>query len=596
MDRTNFKTYLLIFIATAVVFILDVLSPVGYAIWLGYLFPLWMASRVFNRKKIISYAGLCSILTLVDLAYLKPGPHFYEAVFDRLFGICVLGLASVLIVKRGKAEDALERSRGHQKVSEEEARELGEKLQILVEEALVGAYIIRERRFVFVNRRTCEMLGYSMEELLGLNDMMEVVHPDDRALTAENMRKRLEGEARSVRYELHLLRKDGRTILAEALGSVSVYKGKPSIIGSLIDITERREAEAKMRASEKRLLAIIENIPDMAWLKDVEGRYSAVNETFADACGIRAEDMPGKRDIDIWPKKLAEKYLADDRKVAETGKRMVSEEQLVDARGNERWIETIKTPLFNEKGELYGTIGIAREITERKKLEQQKTDFYAMVTHDLKSPLTAILGYTQLLLSGDRIDDETREMISVIQDSGEKVYSLVESYLTISKTEAGKMALDLLPTDVARALREAARGFERAFKSRGLSFKMKVADGMPKALLDRKLLLRAVSNLLQNAANYTPPGGEITMKAEPVTEGGGDFIVISVVDSGRGIPAEESEAVFEKYYRSPRTAGIKGTGLGLAIVKAVAEAHGGRVELKSKPGTGSSFRLFLPVR
>ncbi len=159
-----------------------------------------------------------------------------------------------------------------------------------------------------------------MEELLALKDMLEIVHPDDRAMTAENMRKRLEGEAKTAHYEIRLLRKDGKTVLVEALGSVTVYKGKPSIIGSLIDITERREAEAKMRASEKRLLAIIENIPDMAWLKDVEGRFLAVNDTFADACGINAEEIPGKRDIDIWPKDLAGKYMADDKKVAETGK------------------------------------------------------------------------------------------------------------------------------------------------------------------------------------------------------------------------------------------------------------------------------------
>ena len=720
MDRTNFKAYLLIFIATAGIFILDVLSPVGYAIWLAYLFPLWMASRVFKLNKIVAYAGLCSILTLVDLIYFKPGAHFYEATFNRLFGICVLILMAVFMVKRRKAEDAIEKSRDYyrllfeefptpvwqsgpdtkcgffnkswleftgrtmaqelgdgwaegvhpddladclniysssfmerrkfrmeyrlrnrageyrtimdvgspfydmygefrgyigfvldmtqerrtgealrkseselkeaqhlaqignwswdiennttswseelynifgmdaneappnydgspriytpesssrlddtvrralktgeayelelevnrpdganrwvtargkgvkdssgrvvrlygtiqditeRKISGEALRELGEKLQILVEEALVGAYIIRERRFVFVNRRTCEILGYSMEELLGLKDMLEIVHPDDREMTTENMRRRLEGEARAVRYEIRLLRKDGKTVLVEALGSVTVYKGKPSIVGSLIDITERREAEA-------------------------------------------------------------------------------------------------------------------REITERKKLEQQKTDFYAMVTHDLKSPLTVILGYTQLLTIGNRVEDDTREMISVIHDSAEKVNSLVESFLTISKTEAGKMTLDLSPTDVPEVLREAGRGFEKAFKSRGLSFKMEMADGMPKALLDRKLVQRAVSNLLQNAANYTPRGGEITMKAEPVTEKGGDFIVVSVVDSGKGIPAEEREIVFEKYYRSPRTAGIKGTGLGLAIVKAVAEAHGGRVELSSEPGTGSNFKLFLPI-
>jgi diguanylate cyclase (GGDEF)-like protein/PAS domain S-box-containing protein len=128
----------------------------------------------------------------------------------------------------------------------------------------------------------------------------------------------------------------------------------------------RVQAEEAMQKGLQRLHALLDNIPDMAWLKDREGRFIAANERFAEACGVPASQVPGKTDLDLWPPDLARAYLADDDEVMRSGRRKRVEEELLDAAGRKSWIETIKTPIVNEQGEIIGTAGIARDITERK--------------------------------------------------------------------------------------------------------------------------------------------------------------------------------------------------------------------------------------
>ena len=130
-------------------------------------------------------------------------------------------------------------------------------------------------------------------------------------------------------------------------------------------------AEEALLKSEFQRRAILDNIPDIAWLKDKESRFVAVNEPFGKACGFVPEDLVGKTDLDIWPRELAERYRADDKEVMDSGKRKRVEEPLADKEGKIKWIETIKTPVYNEKGEVIGTTGIARDITERKQIERQ---------------------------------------------------------------------------------------------------------------------------------------------------------------------------------------------------------------------------------
>jgi PAS domain S-box-containing protein len=131
-----------------------------------------------------------------------------------------------------------------------------------------------------------------------------------------------------------------------------------------------KHTEAALRRSQLHQRAILNNIPDIVWLKDRESRFIAVNDAFGRSCGVKPEDLVGKTDLDVWPRELAERYRVDDREVMESGRRKQVEEPLADKEGKVKWIETVKTPIFNEKGEVIGTTGIARDITERKKVEE----------------------------------------------------------------------------------------------------------------------------------------------------------------------------------------------------------------------------------
>jgi len=136
------------------------------------------------------------------------------------------------------------------------------------------------------------------------------------------------------------------------------------------DITARRRAEQELRQKESELVALLDNLPDLAWLKDVDCRFILANRGFAAGCGVAPEELKGKTDLDIWPRELAERYRADDRRIMQIGQTQRLDEPLIDHSGQEHWIETIKSPIRDADGRVVGTVGIARDITERKRAEQ----------------------------------------------------------------------------------------------------------------------------------------------------------------------------------------------------------------------------------
>jgi signal transduction histidine kinase len=225
-------------------------------------------------------------------------------------------------------------------------------------------------------------------------------------------------------------------------------------------------------------------------------------------------------------------------------------------------------------------------------MEQEREDLAAMITHDLKSPLTAITAYTELLLNKENeIKTEDRhEMLSVIMHNGKMMAGMIDDYLTVYRSHSGKLQLQMAPEDIADILKDLQKVFQPLAEKKGLSLKFAFADA-PRAVIDKKQFERAVSNLIQNAVKYTPERGKILVALEATER---DFTV-SVHDTGPGILPEERENIFRKHYRSSMAAGTKGAGLGLAIVKAVSEAHGGEITLQSTPGLGSTFRLTIPL-
>ncbi len=230
------------------------------------------------------------------------------------------------------------------------------------------------------------ILGYKPEELVGRN-AFELIHPDDVARIQKIFTEGLTRPGRIESGEYRFRHKDGSWRVLEGIGKNLLED--PAIRGVIVnsrDITERKRMDEALRKIQQQQRALLDNIPDMAWVKDKQSRFIAANEAFARVFGHTPEEMVGKTDFDFVPRELAERYLADDKQVMELRQRRRIEEPFVDAAGNRTWIETIKSAFLNDQGEVAGTTGVARDITERKKMdlalrtseEQYRTLFEAM--------------------------------------------------------------------------------------------------------------------------------------------------------------------------------------------------------------------------
>ena len=238
-----------------------------------------------------------------------------------------------------------------------------------------------------------------------------------------------------------------------------------------------------------------------------------------------------------------------------------------------------------------------------------KSDFLANMSHELRTPLGAIIGFSELLeerLFGD-LNQKQQEYIKDILESGRHLLSLINDILDLSKIEAGRMELELTTFPIAALLDDSLIMVKEKCLKHGIRLAMDVADPVKELsiLADERKLKQIMFNLLSNAAKFTPDGGQICVKAEIISEGGGrqglppETLLISVSDTGIGIEKEHQEKVFEEFYQvDGGTKGkTKGTGLGLALVRRMVEQHGGRVWIQSEgEGKGSTFRFTLPIK
>lgn len=227
-----------------------------------------------------------------------------------------------------------------------------------------------EGKVMMWNQAAERTFGWTSNEAIG---QVNPIVPEEKRGEFYALFKQLIGGEKLGTLELRRRRKDG-TLLDVKVSTSRIHSASGAVTGlmSIVeDVSEQKRAVETLRRTMMQQKAILTNIPDIAWLKDVESRFIAVNEPFAKACGWKPDDLAGKSDLDIWPAELASRYQADDREVMLSRKRKTVEEPLVDATGRTTWIETIKTPILNEKGEVIGTTGIARDITERRRMEME---------------------------------------------------------------------------------------------------------------------------------------------------------------------------------------------------------------------------------
>ena len=440
------------------------------------------------------------------------------------------------------------------------------------------------------------IFGYSKSEVIGKNVNMlmpEPYHSEHDTYLNNYLTtgvKKVIGLGREVRGR----KKDGSEFPLDLAVSEMLVDGRRMFTGIIRDITEKKKVEAELRESEAKFRTLSEEaLIGIYLIQDM--RYVYVNPEFADMLGYSRAELTGMEN-------MLECVYPDQREPARQGiEKILNGQESIGYQGS--WLRKDGDPvevegkaaftIFNGRPAIIGT---ALDVSQRKYLEKQRADFLAMITHDFKSPLTSILGNAELIsmMKQGSADQETSDMAANIVRSGERLRSLVEDFLVHSRLDSGGLTSELTSADVREILKDVIKDFENQATKKGQTLNTEFAQDVPAINLDVTLVQRAVSNLLQNAVNYTPEGGRISLKTQRAENGGRAFLVISVEDTGIGIPAAEQSKIFQKYYRMSRTSRTGGTGLGLAIVKAVADAHNGRVELTSEEGAGTTFKLFIP--
>jgi len=229
-------------------------------------------------------------------------------------------------------------------------------------------------------------------------------------------------------------------------------------------------------------------------------------------------------------------------------------------------------------------------------MRQNKRDLLSMLSHDLRNPVSVILGNTDFL-DGElppNTPDGILDYISVVKRNSKQLLELIDELSYSIKMDLQNAPLSFGTVDPKELLVEATIGLDYKFRERDIEFVKDVAEDLPEIQGDGPYIIRALGNLMQNALNYSVSGETVRLKLYWSKEAGGS-VCFEVSDSGPGIPENDRARVFEKYYRSPRTSYVRGSGLGLHMVKSVVDMHGGKVELESEEGKGSTFRMFFPI-
>jgi two-component system phosphate regulon sensor histidine kinase PhoR len=255
----------------------------------------------------------------------------------------------------------------------------------------------------------------------------------------------------------------------------------------------------------------------------------------------------------------------------------------------------LSAPFFGPDQQVLGTVTVFHDVTHFRELDEMKNDFVGMVSHELRSPLAAIKQQHAVILDGlaGELTPKQKELLTRAHDKIQGLLDLINDLLDIAKMEAGHGQLEQVPLSLGEVLADTVELLRAKAEEQGVTLQLALPEGLPFIRADRRSLEEVFTNLVANAVNYSPDGGDVDIEARSH----GDYVEVQVTDHGIGIEPGEIAKIFDKFYRvkHPKTRQVIGSGLGLALVKGLIEAHRGSVEVESQVGVGSSFRVLLPV-
>ena len=355
----------------------------------------------------------------------------------------------------------------------------------------------------------------------------------------------------------------------------------------------RQEAERTLQdvAREKgRLMTVIECMADGVLLTDHQSRIALLNPAATRLLGIRErEGIIGKP---LW-EVLEAKQLREaiEEALSSEMSKVISQE----IKKNDLWIRAHTASVKDLQGHNMGTVTVLEDLSHLLELERMRNEFVGMVSHELRAPLSAIEQMINVVLMKEDLGEKERNFLTRAKERIKGLMDLINKLLEVSRIEAGMAIQRREPLDLKEVVQRVVDLLQGEAINKGLTLSLELPqDPLPPILGDPQGLEGVFVNLLSNAIKYTPNGGKITVSIGLE----GDYLRVSVSDTGVGIPKEDLPKIFDKFYRvrTRETRQVIGTGLGLAIVKGIVEAHLGKIEVESEVGKGSTFTVYLPKR
>jgi len=566
------------------------------------LMPLVVLAALAYPRWVYVTAGML-ILGMAGISYgwaarQMPAPQQWGELL--LLGLSVFIIAE--IVYRDRAARA-----------QTEAR-----FRLLFEQAPIGMAITTTAgRFVQVNPALCATLGYTEAELLQ-KSLAEVTHPDDIQLSLDQNRKLLAGEIDSFRIEKRYVRRDGQPV--HALLHMTLWHETTTraryFLGQVVDITEPKRIKTELEAEQKFAINLVKFMGQGLVLLDAEQRYEFVNPAFARLMGYAPEYFIGQSPAEFMkPEQVSVLQQSSEKRLTDA---TTYEVDLRRADGS--WFTALVTgtPRWKEN-KIIGSVLVITDLTERKKMEEAlaaanadmeaalqharemaaeaeaanraKSQFLANVSHEIRTPISAITGMTELLLD-TALTPPQRELVEITQEATKSLLVIINDLLDISKIEAGRLTLDIQEFSVVEVVEQAAELLAERAHEKGLRLLTYLAPEVPRCARGDAVRLRQILvNLIGNAIKFTATGQVVVRVSLAPSAGAHHVVRFSVRDTGPGLAPEVQQWLFQPFRQGDASTTRKygGTGLGLSISRHLVQLMSGEIDVNSREGEGAEF-------
>jgi NtrC-family two-component system sensor histidine kinase KinB len=345
---------------------------------------------------------------------------------------------------------------------------------------------------------------------------------------------------------------------------------------------------SEIQTAQLRYAGLFEDSIDPILITDLAGTITDANRRAETFLGYPRQDLLGKSVLKLHLPDYEQ--LPEDLSLLKSGQTLSYDSQAKHSQGQNLAFEVHAKRI--DIGQLPFVQWILRDVSERLELDELRSDLTSMIFHDLRSPLGNIISSLEVIQGSiSESDEAVQSVLSIAQRSGRRASRLVESLLDLDRLEAGQAVLDKSPAAIRSLIAEAVEEVHPAVEAKGHVLQFRLAKRLPKIEMDVDMIRRVLINLMENAIKYTSSGGQITVE----TRKSGDDLVVSVKDSGIGIPPTDQPRIFDKFIGIRQDSRRKGRGIGLAFCRLAVEAHGGRIWVESEEGKGSNFLFTLPL-